>query len=258
MSSKIKNYLIIGLVITMIIGFIKYKYETNSSKKETLKLKKELVAKDSTQTIRDGQARRLADIYNNNEKSLRDSVKNLSSELAKEIKDRKENPLIVTKTKITFVEGKGKIVAEQNSDSVYTINSTYPKTKPFIKYQAKLNTKSKHVDESWKFNDMDISMIITEKDNGMWDTYVVGEEFVKIKDIKVNALPRLAEKPKSNKFINLYGGGGVVKMNEKTDLTVNLGATVGKSNQIMISTFVAPSTVLTSKPTVGGGILFKF
>lgn len=256
---KINFKILIGIILGIIlIGFFLYKYhqsQINVYKQDIDKYKKEIISRDTLEKIREGEYRKLVNSYND-EKSLTEKLKNTSVALQKDITNKKEKPVLIGKTTITIKDGKTEetpLIEEK--DSTYSFVSKYPTTKPFVVYNGNVNFKKKTVKGDLTFKGLDLTVVVTEKPNGMWDSYVVGDPLINISDLEVNTLPKIVEKPKKQALIKGYGGLGVIKLQNKVHPTVNIGAVIGRDNKIMISGYASP---ISNDVVVGGGIMVKF
>ncbi len=256
-----KNIVIITLLILGVL-FLIIKCGNNIHESELKKitkekdiLRKEIIKKDSLEKINDSVYRKLVNDYET-QKSLLDKTEKISKDLAKKIKDNKENIKIVVETGFTFKPQENKNKAIEISDSIINIKSQYPLTNPFIKYDANINLLNKNIIEKWDFNEIPLNLIITEKQNGLWESYIVGNENMIVKKLTVNTLPLVTKPKEKENFINYYGGLGVIKIKDKTDITLNAGLTIGK--KVMVTGLIVPLEIGSKNNLVGGGILYKF
>lgn len=212
MFKDYKFYLIVaGILFGIYFFFIKPNMALNELKKQNEILKKEIIAKDTLQKLADGKYSKLVNTYNSASdlnKILRDSMKLVSDSISK----RKERVLFVDQNNITFKNKTGKSVAVANSDSTYSFSSYYPdKTNFFIQHDGILNTKTKSVADAWKFSNVNLNVVVTERKDGLWDSYIDGPDFLKVNSVKVNSLPAEKYVPKSEqpKSLVFYGGLGL-------------------------------------------------
>lgn len=229
MVSKIKSLpwsliMVIILGISCISIFFYADIKLKSRDKENEILKKEILAKDTLINHGNGDYSKLVNNFET-QKSLNDSLKKNNKELYDIIKKNGEKT--ISNTSIVFVpidkdtESKGTI---DKKDSTFSYNAFYPdEKKPFISYKSKINLNTQEVKSSWKFNPIDVNIVVTEKENGMWNSHIDAPDYFKVNKLTVNALPKEEIANVKTKKIDFYGGVGVIKINENIKPTINLG-----------------------------------
>lgn len=217
----------------------------------------EIIKKDSLKKVAEGKYSKLVNTYSN-KKELTEIVKTSSPEIFGLIK--KNNERILSNTSLNFsLKPKTDTTKTILKDSVYTFTSFYPKKEnAFIQLDGSLDTKTNKLSEKWKFNNINIDIVLTEKEDGLWNSYLNGPEYIKVNSMQVNSLPAKEYISKEDKIksIIVYGGFGVrSKMNsisnlDGKDLTINGAVTI--KNKVMIG------VNLGTDKKVGTAVLFKF
>ena len=214
-----------GILGVVCIGLIIYGLSVLKKKdNDNILLKKEILAKDTLINHGNGDYSKLVNNFET-QKSLNDSLKKNNKELYDIIKKNGEKT--ISNTSIVFVpidkdtESKGTI---DKKDSTFSYNAFYPdEKKPFISYKSKINLNTQEVKSSWKFNPIDVNIVVTEKENGMWNSHIDAPDYFKVNKLTVNALPKEEIANVKTKKIDFYGGVGVIKINENIKPTINLG-----------------------------------
>lgn len=261
MKNFLQTYYKYIIILLVIIGgiflYIKYTVNLDEAKKQNIILQKELIAKDTLQLLADGKYAKLI----NNFKSQSDLNKQLSDSnklLSDTIKARNERILLISKSNITFKNQKGTVtpIIENTKDSTYTFSSYYPNQPDyFIKYDGLLNLKNKTVTDAWTFGNLDLNIIVTERKDGLWDSYIDGPKFLKVKSTQVNSLPvsQIVPKIDQPKTFVLYGGLG---LRGNTDMNVSNKDLLIKGGLTIKNNFLIESDFGTDKK-VGLGLMFK-
>ncbi len=252
------KYIIGGIIALAAIYllFIKPNLELKALEKQNETLKKEVLAKDTLQKLADGKYSKLVNTFN----STNDLNKILKTELSviyDSIKNRKEKVLSINQNNITFKPKTNTVIVYVNKDSTYSFTSFYPqKDKYFIKYNGTLDTKSKTVTDDWSFTNFNLNVVMTQRKDGLWDSYLDGPEFLKVNSIKVNSLPAKDYIPtaEKQKLFVLYGGLGI---RGNTDLNVNNKDLLIKGALTIKNKYMIQADYGTDKK-VGVGVLVNF
>lgn len=251
---KYKN-LYIAFILFIISTIVLYKY--TAKEKEITKMKKYIIESDVQKKIADGKYSKLVNTYAN-QKDLNNQLRKENQILYDTIKLKGERILSITNTEITF---KGKISKGtplvKVSDSTFNFTSYYPEKKDyFIKYDGKVNTVSKTVDEKWSFTKFKLDIILTERKDGIWDSYIDAPKFVEVSNIKINSLPPIKySSPQTRRVnpLNIYGGTGYI-----TDLTKTKGGEIYLQGGVGFKGKIIILGQVTTNKTAGVGLLYKF
>ncbi len=253
--AKYKSFFLIFLFCASIIFYLSRRVITIDN--QLVKLQMELIQKDTLLKITEGKYRKVVNTYTS-PKDLKEIVRKNSGEISKIIINNKEKVLSNTNVNLTF-KGKMDTIFVTKKDSLYTFSSFYPKSPdPFIQFDGVLNTNNNKLTENWKFNDVKLNIVLTEKENGLWNTYLDAPEYVKVNSMTINSLPPKEYTPKAEKakLFNLYGGLGVrsgintLKNFKDKDITVNGAITI--KNKVMVQLNYGTDN------KIGTGFLVKF
>ncbi len=197
-----KVFLYAAIIIAVILLF---GVQRKCSQDKISEIKKELrierLKNDTLQKISDTQYRKLiADTLT--QKQLNKRIKELG--IALEAK-----PKVIYNTKIVVKEV-DKIVDNIIRDSTsIAINTYYPqKENYFVNYQNKINLKDNTGVEHWKFSPVEISIVLSQRKDGMWQSDIKVPEFMEVGSVDVQATPFEIEKSKKRSTFGLLLGGG--------------------------------------------------
>jgi len=224
--------------------------------RENIILKKELISRDTLLKISEGKYRKMVNYYST-KKELDKQVKDNSPEIYNHIKDNKERILSNTNIDFTF-KPKQETNIISKKDSIYKFSSFYPaRENSFVQYDGELNTNNNKLSEKWSFSNIKLNVVLTQKEDGLWNTYLDAPEFIKVSSLTVNSLPpkEYITKEDKVKAFNFYGGLGVrsdlAKLTSvNKNLTLN-GAITFKNKIMLQADFGTDKKVST-------GILIKF
>lgn len=255
--SKYKNY-IIWIVVIGVIAFFALKIYSSFNKvnEENTLLKKEILAKDTLDQIAPGKASKLDNTFAT-AGDLNTQQKTQDASLLDTIKKRNETILSLSNIVLSMQNQKQITPVIENKDSTYSFTSYYPKKdSAFIQYDGNLNTKTKQLNDTWSFNPLKVNVTLTQRKDGLWDTYLDAPTFVKIDSIKVNSLPPAKYVPtaQQQKLFVLYGGLGV-RGNTNSDMTnksLLLKGAVSIKDKVLIEADYGTDN------KVGAGVLVKF
>lgn len=252
---RYRSFFLIFLFCASIIFYMSRKVIEKES--ENIKLKMEIILKDSLTQVGEGKYRKMVNYYDGKVKLL-ERVRKNNPEIYREIIKNNEKILSNTNLDFTFKPKESSRVLTKK-DSIFEFSSYYPKKEnSFIKFNGTLNTNSNILNEKWTFNNIKLDIILTEKENGLWNTYLDGPDFVVVNSMSINSLPPKEYVPVKDKvkFLNFYGGVGIrtgvdnIASLDGKDLTIN-GA-------MMIKNKVILELNMGTDKKVGTAILFKF
>ena len=82
-----------------------------------------------------------------------------------------------------------------DKDSVY-IEDYYPnKESPFLKYSNRFSLKSEKGISQFEFDSINLSAVITQRKDGLFEADIKGPEFLKISNVDIQSIPLTPEKP---------------------------------------------------------------
>ena len=112
---------------------------------------------------------------------------------------------------------------------------------------AAVDIKTKIMTEEWSFSDLTLDLVITEKEEGIYEAVLGGPDFLSVKSLKVNSL-----KPSAtvDKFGWLAGGSAQKDFNtDAIGFGLSGGVRIGKTYGIINAT---------TNQTISGIVLLEF
>jgi uncharacterized membrane-anchored protein YhcB (DUF1043 family) len=213
-----KDRILIGAIIILILLLIGGEIRSNiiqSGLIDKIKEGDEIIVKmDEMKKESEGQYAKLVD-YFNSEKDLNKKLREDNKDLQKEIKKQGEKLLMISDAVITL-DGKiseGSIEVDEQDTTAFNMNLTYPDPEsPFINWKGKIFPERKAYIGEWKFNELPLKIVLTETQRGLWNTRVIGPEWMKLDSLQVNSLPPEEFSPKREiTKIGLLVGGGYAR-----------------------------------------------
>jgi hypothetical protein len=197
MNKKDLVYLII-IILILLGGFIGKNWYDNQLEKTNTAYKLEVLKSDSLTKVSETQSTKLVN-DTNTIKDLREKIDSLGIKL-------KEKPKIVTE--IVYVPKEiDKPVDDIDivGDSL-TVRDTYPDSiKPFIRYFNKISLETKKGISEWRFEPIEMSLVLSQREDGIWKYDIKAPLFINITDLEINATP--LDTPDPDNFGWIIGGG---------------------------------------------------
>jgi uncharacterized membrane-anchored protein YhcB (DUF1043 family) len=225
-KDKIQFGLIVGLIIIIIIFHLKNQKIQKDLYNELQIANREIVKLDTLKKERDGQYAKLVN-YFENDKSLKKDLASKNKELSDLIRRKNERILMLNSSIITL-EGKinsGLTTPDPVDSSIINLAIQYPNsTDPFINWRGKIFTKTNSYRGEWSFGKLPIQIVLTETERGLWNSRLIGPEWLKVDSIDVKSLPPsdFGKKDNVSNFGLTFGGGYLASL------------TPGQPNGIMI------------------------
>ena len=214
-KNKILNIIFLVLVILLSIFGVN-QYITNVKNKEILSSYKEKIIKsDSLIKREEGHYQKVVNDLNST-KDLLNVIKKENKDLYKSIKKDDKNPIFysniglkpITKIDSVFIHD----TIREGIKYKY-FEDFYPsKTDYFVKYSGQLD--STKVIGKWDFNTLNIDLVISEKEKGIFYADLKSPEWIKVNKLNVNSLP--LENIKIDNFDWLMGGNVGINFLDKT------------------------------------------
>ena len=230
MENFIIKYYKLVIVSLIIIGAFSLILIQNSRLKSDLADYKEtILKKDSLEKIRDGEYTKLVnDLKSSND--LEKGIKEISYTTYKDIKNKNEKSLIVTK--ISTIPKNVQTIDTVYIDTlgVRTITSYYPdKDSMYIKHTSVI--KDKESKNTWEFSPLKLNVIVTQQKDGMYRARFVGPSWIEAQEVTVNSIPLSPTTERKFKF--LLGASGSYDFNYRN---ISTGVYTGfrYKNQIVL------------------------
>jgi hypothetical protein len=173
----IGGFIVLGAILFFAHGCIKRQHIA-----EVNKLKEEIFARDTMVLHADS----IASILVRDNKTLKQLTDSLNNTIKSYLANRPLKPEVVTE--IVFVP-------KEKHDTIYVgdnkeIITYYPDENDWV-IKHRLQTMDEgYFYNDWAFNKIGIDLVISETESGLYEAAVFGPEFVQIKKLEVNALPR--------------------------------------------------------------------
>lgn len=258
-----KDRVLYGIIIVLILWLIGSDWVNKRRQKELYeeiqKGNKMIVEMDKTQKEKDGQYVKLVNFFKT-ENELKKELKESNKELFKLIKKQDEKLLMLNNTYISLKEGinNGSItVVDTNTNGEVTrfdMSIKYPNDeKPFIKWDGSISPITKTYNGKWSFGQLPLQVVLTETERGLWNSRLIGPDWLIVDSIKVNSLPpkEFNNSSKKNNW-GFYLGGGYVKSFNSTNpdgISVGVGLRFKNHNLIINGT---------TNQTVGFNYYYQF
>jgi hypothetical protein len=221
---KFNQYLIIALLGVVLFLLWRSGHKENQSQKEIVNLRKSIIANDKLVKEADGRYAKLVNYYNT-ESDLKNQLKKSNEELYSIIRKQGDKILSLTDAVITLEGAVSEGTAEPDTEDTNKINLKlkYPEdNNPFITWDGFINKKTAYYKGEWKFGKLPIQIVLTETNEGLWKTQVLGPEWFKLDSLQINALPPPV--PSELKKIEFMFGGGYYKSINPNGISfINLG-----------------------------------
>lgn len=218
-----KKDLVYIIIILLLIGgaFAGKQYYEDKLDKRDLAYKDLVLENDVLTKVNETQYTKLVD-DTKTIKDLEERVEWLGFELIKK-------PKVIYETIIEYEPVEKPIDDVEVEDGILTINDFYPsKEDPFIEYTTKYNFELDEGISNWKLNPTNISIIISQRDDGIWKSDIKVPEYMKVGEVTINAVP--LDIPEIDKFGWLLGVSyGKNFESDSEFLRVSGGARIGKT-----------------------------
>lgn len=197
--NNIKLY-IITLIAILALIFAGYQWwQLKNITELTQQYKQELLDRDQLIKVQDGQYKKLVeDTYTQRE--LMKEIKEQNKQLHQSIKDQQKQIVALIALQQSFTKKTDTVYV--NKDQSFT--DYYPdKDQWFIKYQSTVVSDSTRVGD-WDFGKMNIDLVITEKQTGLFEVDVSGPSYIEVTSLEVKSIP--LEEISPDNFGWLLGG----------------------------------------------------
>ena len=243
---KTKDKVLYGVIIVLILLLIGNSWYSRMQQdklyKEIQKGNEVIVGMDQTKEEKGGQYAKLVD-YFNTEKELNKKVRKDNKDLQQLIKKQNEKLLMVNRAIVSLKSeiNEGDVIVNNEDSTVFDINIRYPNSdESFINWGGSVFTKTKSYKGEWSFGRLPLEVILTETERGLWNSRLIGPEWLLVDSITVNSLPPqdFDNTPKESSFGLLLGGGYIngFDQNSSNGLSIGAGLQWKKHNLIVNGT----------------------
>lgn len=197
-NKTLVKWVLIVLVAMIAILLVRGEIQKKKLEKTQLEVRKWKIKQDSLLKLSDGYYRKLvADTLTKNQ------LKKLAEDII-ELKGRK--PVVVQN--VTFVPKEVEKLIDDvvvKNDTAY-IEDYYPsKESPFLKYTNKFSISNQKGFSKFKFNPVDLAIVLTQRDDGIFEADIKGPEFLNFTNVDIQAIPLTP--PSKDNFGWLFGVG---------------------------------------------------
>lgn len=239
LGDKMEFRLIAGLIIVIIIFHLKNQKIQRDLYNQLQIANKEILKLDTLKKERDGQYAKLVN-YFETDKTLKKELADKNKELSELIKDQNERILMLNSSIITL-ESKitsGQVTVDSTDSSIINLSIKYPDSNdPFINWDGKIFTESNSYLGEWKFGKLPIQVVLTETERGLWNSRLIGPDWLKVDSIEVKSLPpsEFGKKEDVSNFGLTFGGGFLASLNpgQANGVMVGVGAQYKNSSIIL-------------------------
>lgn len=237
-KDKVLYATIIILILFILFGGWYARIQQNKLYEEIRKGNEIIVNMDQTKKEDDGQYAKLVD-YFNTEKELNQQIKDENKELQRLIKKQNEKLLMVNNAIISLKSeiSQGEVTVNQEDSTVFDLNLKYPNSnEAFIKWDGSVFTQTETYEGEWSFGKLPLDIVLTETERGLWNSRLIGPDWLLVDSIKVNSLPpeEFDNSPKESKFGILLGGGYINSFDQNGSNGLSIGAGLNWKNHSLL------------------------
>ncbi len=236
--NNIKDKIQFGLIIIIIIFHFKNQKIQNDLYNELQIANREIAKLDTLKKESEGQYAKLVN-YFENDKSLKKDLANMNKELSDLIRKQNERILMLNSSIITL-EGainSGLVTPDPTDSSIINLAIQYPNSNdPFINWRGKIFTNTSSYIGEWSFGKLPIQVVLTETERGLWNSRLIGPDWLKVDSINVKSLPPsdFGKKDNTSNFGLMFGGGYISSLNpsQLNGIMIGVGAQYENSSVI--------------------------
>lgn len=228
-----------GLIIALLLVQCNGKRAQEKLYEQLTAANKEVVRLDTLQKEKEGQYAKLVDYYKT-EKDLREEISSKNKELAKIIKQKDERILMLNNTVISLESqiSSGEVTVNESDSTVIDLSIRYPESEnPFINWNGSIFMSTQKYSGEWTFGRLPIQVILTETDRGLWNSRLVGPDWLNVDSIEVKSLPpdEIVE-PEADNLGFIVGGGYLnsLQPNSTNGITFGVGLQY-KNSSVMLN-----------------------
>lgn len=236
-----KDKILIGLIIILILLLIGSHIKGNWDKDELLDqvtaANKHVLELDEVKKEADGQYAKLVDNYQS-EKQLNERVSKINKELYKSIKKKDEKILMLKEAIVTLesAASSGDVTVNEKDSSVLDLILNYPNPdSSFINWKGSISMLDYKYKGEWSFGSLPLQIILTETERGMWNSRLIGPNWLKVDSMEIKSLPKKdIVDVKKRKFGFLAGGGLSTSLDNNGSKAIIIGGGLYYNNEMLI------------------------
>jgi uncharacterized membrane-anchored protein YhcB (DUF1043 family) len=251
-KDRITYGFIMVLILLLIFSNCRYNKMQEKLYDEVQRGNKAIVDMDRTKKERDGQYAKLVNTFIS-QSDLLGELKDQNKDLYKQLKKNDEKLLMMNNTIVSLrgqiAEGFGQFNPEDST--VIDLDLKYPNdTDWFVNWKGSVDSKTAYYKGDWKFGKLPLQVILTETDRGIWNSRLIGPDWLLVDSIDVKAL-KPKETREMRKFGFMLGGGYIKSFNQGINDGVSIGVgTYFKNHSLLLNG--------TTNSTVGFNYYYRF
>jgi Tfp pilus assembly protein PilP len=250
---ELKDKILLGGIVVLILLLMMSNCSKTKSEREfkeqLRQVNKGIVENSKIIKEKDGQYSKLVNNFNS-QKDLLKELKSENKELFKTIKKNDEKILMINKNLITLQgkidEGFGKW--NPTDSNLIDLDLTYPNKEDwFISWKGSVHKKTTFYKGEWSFDTLPLKIVLTETKEGLWNSRLIGPEWLTVSDMEINALDPSGivdpYVPKQRNIGFILGGGYVRGFDDPVTNNVSLGLGAYYKNHSFIVNGVTNKTI---------------
>jgi len=251
---NLKDTILFGGIFVLIILLMMSRCENSKMQKDLYdqvrKANMEIVKNSKLIKEKDGQYSKLVNNFNT-QKDLLNQLKEENKDLYKTIKKNDEKLLMITNTLVTLqkqvVEGFGKF--NPNDSNLIDLSIKYPDDKDwFISWDGSVHKKTAFFRGDWSFGKLPLKIVLTQTEDGLWNSRLIGPEWLVVDDMKIDALdpkemPPSPYIPQPRNYGFILGGGYIRSFPNTTNNALSVGVGFYLKNHSLIINGASNNTV---------------
>jgi uncharacterized membrane-anchored protein YhcB (DUF1043 family) len=241
--NSLKDKIQLGLIVALIIIIILFHFKNQRIQKDLYNeiqlANREIVKLDTLKKEQDGQYAKLVS-YFETEKTLKKELANKNKELSDLIRKQNERILMLNESIITLESAvsSGQTSTDSSDSSIINLAIQYPNSRdPFINWRGRIFTKTNSYLGEWTFGKLPIQIVLTETERGLWNSRLIGPDWLKVDSMEIKSLPPSDIGPsiKPNPFGLTFGGGYLASLTpgQPNGIMIGVGAQYRSSSLIL-------------------------
>ena len=236
-----KDKILVGLIVVLIlllIGFhLKNQHDRSKLFDQIEEANKHVLKLDKVKKEADGQYAKLVNNYKT-ERDLKIELKKRNCGLYRRIKDQNEDILMLNRTVISLKSERstGDVSIDPVDSNSLDLNLRYPESDTaFIKWTGSISLVDNKYKGDWTFNKLPIEIVLTETQRGIWNSRLIGPDWLNVDSMTVNSLPK--DKISDDKNFGFMLGGGIsnsLNVNEPNAIRIG-GGIYFKNSTLLIN-----------------------
>ena len=207
-----------------------------------------MIENDSLKKESSGTYAKLINDYNR-ERDLVNQLKNDTSQLSgnlkkalDNIKDGDEKILQLNSIIATFKPDTTEVIMTvyEKDSTKFNFMDVYPPTDGnyFIKYYGVVDPINLKITGRWEFKDIALNVIMTETDYGVWNSRLVGPDWLIVNNMEINSLPPKEFTQQKKKWLRPYVGLGLFNQLNAQRLSASILGGVDLFDKFLVGAYL--------------------